>query len=303
VTAGARGSARLAASLLGLSLLAVSPDAEAFKYRRPNLVGPYTDRQLTNPVNAMTLLAGPGSSYTFGQRFDTRSLEAGLEYGRYALSTEPPSDAVVNEAWSRFGIAFGLLPHLDAGAVFLNFKYAPNFDFTEVLVYVTQSFELGDWELGVRLSFLTPGKPRGWQFNPGLLAVYRGGRTKFEAGLLLPFGAGSLLREPEDESAQYFGVNLPLRGTLNVTPALYLGLESGLLVPRVDLPERTALPLGALAGYTILAGNRLFDVSAGIKWDELVYLAPADGVDAAQFGSYRIDVGVTLHRMAVPPPK
>jgi len=291
----------LSALLTACVILTTAPQAAAFNYRRPNLVGPYTDRRMTNPVNAMTLVGGPGSSFTFGQRFDERAIEGGFELGRYAPSSDMPVDPVT-EAWTRFGIGFGLLPYLDAGAVFLNFKWAPNFDFTEVLVYMTQAFNLGDWELGVRFSFLSPSKANGWQFNPALLAVYRGGRVKLETGLFSGIGAGSLLRETEVADAQYIGLNMPVRVSYNLTPNVYIAGDTGLSVPRFDRANRTALPLGALLGYTLLNGNRLLDFSMSFKWDELLYLAPAAGVDALQPGIFRFNVGVTMHKMAVAPP-
>ena len=165
-TACVRALAALAAMFVGFT----ARPAEAFEYRRPNLVGPYTDRRMTNPVNAMTLIGGPGSSFTFGQRYDERNTEGGFEFGHYRVEGDAPADPV-EEAWTRLGIGFGLLPYLDAGAVFLNFKWAPNFDFTEVLVYVTQAFNLGDLELGIRFSFLTPSKENGCFLPPAVSLV------------------------------------------------------------------------------------------------------------------------------------
>jgi hypothetical protein len=289
----------LAALVVGLA----APSAEAFEYRRPNLVGPYTDRRMTNPVNAMTLIGGPGSSFTFGQRYDERNTEGGFEFGHYRTQGDMTAESV-DEAWTRLGIGFGLLPYLDAGAVFLNFKWAPNFDFTEVLVYVTQAFNLGDLELGVRFSFLTPSKENGWQLNPGLLAVYRGGRYKLEAGAFTAIGAGAVFRtENLVPGSGYAGLNVPLRATFNITPQLYLGGDTGLAVPRFDTPDLTTVPLGALLGYTLLGGDRLFDFSVSFKWDEFILLGPASGVDAVQPAIYRFNIGVTMHKMAVSAPK
>ena len=291
-----------AAALTATFILSEAREAEAFEYRRPGLVGPYTDRRMTNPVNAMTLVGGPGSSFTFGQRFDERAIEGGFELGHYA----PGPGTMVDpdeEAWTRFGIGFGLLPYLDAGAVFLNFKWAPNFDFTEVLVYMTQAFNLGDLELGVRFSFLSPSKLNGWQFNPALMAVYRGDRFKLETGVFSGIGAGSLLRETEAADAQYIGLNVPVRFSYNVTPKIYVAGDTGVNVPRFDRAERTAVPLGALVGYTLLSGSKIFDFSMAFKWDEFIYLAPPSGVDAVQPGIYRFNLGVTMHKMAVAPPR
>jgi len=292
--------------LVGLAALATcllaAPGASAFEYRRPNLVGPYTARRLTNPVNAMTLIGGPGSSFTFGQRFDERAIEGGFEYGKYMATGPTPPDPI-EEAWTRFGIGFGLLPYLDAGAVFLNFKWAPSFDFTEVLVYMTQAFNLGDLELGIRFSFLSPSKANGWQFNPALLAVYRGDRFKLEGGVFSGIGAGSIFFETDVPDSEYIGLNVPLRGSYNITPAIYAAVDTGVSVPRFDKSERTAVPLGFLLGYTLLSGNRLLDFSASFKWDEFIYLAPPSGIDAVQPSIYRFNIGLTLHKMAVSPPR
>lgn len=293
---------RAAGLLIAAAVVCAAPEAHAFKYRRPGLVGPYTDRRLTNPVNAMTLISGPGSSFTFGQRYDDRSVEAGFEFGRYSLASDMPPEPV-EEAWNRFGIGFGLLPYLDAGAVFLNFQWAPVFNFSEVMVYMTQAFNLGDLELGVRFSFLLPDEALGWQFNPALMAVYRGGRTKVETGIFSGSGAGRLLVETSVPNSQYIGLNFPVRVSYNVTPNFYVAGDTGIYIPRFDQAERTAVPLGALLGYTLLNGNRLLDLSMSFRWDELFYLAPAAGVDAAQPGTYRFNIGITMHKMAVAAPK
>lgn len=291
----------LAAALGAALTVSGARTAAAFEYRRPNLVGPYTQRRLTNPVNAMTLVGGPGSSFTFGQRFDERTIEGGFEVGRPAPDPNAPVEPGT-EAWTRFGIGFGLLPYLDAGAVFLNFKWAPNFDFTEVLVYMTQAFNLGDLELGVRVSFLSPSRLNGWQFNPALLAVYRGERFKLETGVFSGIGTGALVREEEAPDAQYIGLNVPVRFSYSITPQVYAAGDTGLFVPRFDRAERTTVPLGALLGYTLLSGSRLFDFSLAFRWDEFIYLAPPAGVDAVQPGIYRFNLGVTMHKMAVAPP-
>jgi len=282
-----------------LSPLCIASQVHAFEYRRPDLTGTYTDRRITNPLNAMTVIAGPGTSYTFGQRYDDRSYEGGVEYGRRVALTLPQPDPV-QEVRSRFGVAFGLLPYLDAGALFLNFEYAPEFAFTEVLVFVTQAFNLGDWELATRLSFLTPGGPGGWEFNPGGMFAYRGGTYKLEAGTFWAIGAGSLLNDKVTD-AHYLGLNVPLRAVLNITPALFAGIETGFLIPRFDEMDRSSLPLGGLLGYTILSGKRLIDFSASVKWDEFLYFSPASGINAVQSDNYRVDIGVTLHQMVVPP--
>lgn len=288
-------------ALLGALLVSTlgEPKAEAFEYRRPNLTGTYTDRRITNPLNAMTIIAGPGASYTFGQRYDDRSYDGGVEYGRRVALAVPTPDPI-QEVRSRFGVAFGLLPYLDAGALFLNFEYRPQFAFTEVLVFVTQAFNFGDWELATRLSFLTPGGPGGWQFNPGGMFAYRGGTYKLEAGTFWAIGAGSLLNEDIADD-HYLGLNIPLRGVINVTPALFAGLETGFLIPRFDEMDRTSLPLGGLLGYTVLSGKRLIDITASVKWDEFVYFSPASEINAVQSNNYRVDVGVTLHQMVAPP--
>ena len=56
-------------------------------------------------------------------------------------------------------------------------------------------------------------------------------------------------------------------------------------------------------GYTLLNGNRLLDFSAAFKWDEFLYLAPASGLDPFQPGLWRFNLGVTMHKMAVSPPR
>jgi len=88
-----------------------------------------------------------------------------------------------------------------------------------------------------------------------------------------------------------------VRVSTNLGPHFFFGLESGFVEPRFDVAGDTAVPLGALAGYTALFGNRVVDFTASFAWDSFWLPAASDGVDAWNVGSYRAGLGVVIHSL------
>jgi len=280
------GSAHRIAALAAFTLLAAAEPARADDYRRPGLEGKWSRRHLTAPMNSLRIVAGPGQPMLLGQRLGEQIAEGGPQFRRLEGSA-----GAVEEWWLRGGVAFGLTEDWEAGALFLPFKFAPDFEFSNITVFVTRGFRFEDFDFGIRLSFQTPSTNaddlRVWNLNPGIPLLYRAGPLRVDAAVLVPFATRDWT----------IGVNVPVRGTLSLSPRWFLGLESGFVEPRFDVAGDTSVPLAALVGYTELFGNKLADFTAQFAFDRFWTLGPQDGQDAVDPGTYRIGLGVVFHSL------
>lgn len=263
-------------------LLAFSGEASASDYRPPGLEGKWSRRHLTAPINSLRMIAGPGQPMLFGGRFAEQIADGGVQFIRDTSGTR--------QWWVRGGVGFGLTADWEAGALFLPFRLSPDFDFSNITVFVTRGFRFKDWDLGLRLSFQTPRKDsydlRVWVMNPGIPVLYRLGAVRLDGALLVPFAT-------RDWSV---GLNLPARATLNLDANVFLGIETGFAEPRFDLAGDTTIPLGGLLGYTALFGSRVIDFTAVFSWDSFwLPVAPEGG--KLELGAYRVGFGVVLHSL------
>jgi len=259
-------------------------------YRRPGLGGQWTKRKMTAPMNSLVALAGPGQPMLMGQRFNETTIEAGAQQTRI----EPTGNAPVeNQWWMRAGIGFGLTEDLEAGALFLPFQFKPDFDFSSILVFITRNIRLtDDLDIGMRLSFATPGVG-GWNFNPGMPVVYRMGPVRLDAGLYVPWEARTWVSG--GKGSWWAGFNAPVRATVNLTPNLFAGLDTGYVYPQFSRSDASTVPLGFLLGYSILLGKAVADVTATFTWDN--FAQPGAPDDALRTDLYRVQFGVTMHRL------
>ncbi len=278
----------VACALLGVQAVTVTARAQE-EYRRPGLEGDWSERHLTVPMNSVNILFGPGQPMLLGQRYGDQLVEAGIQYVHPSSSWQTADKD--QQLWARGGVAFGLTQDWEAGALFLPFRLAPHFTFSNITVFVTRGFRFEHWDAAFRLSFQTPTKDSGggrvWNLNPGFPVLWRAGRFRFDGAVLVPFATRDW----------WIGLNVPLRETVNITPHVFFGLESGFTEPRFDVKNNASVPLGALAGYTALWGATVADFTASFNWDRFLLVAPPSHQDAFDTGSYRFQLGVVFHKL------
>jgi hypothetical protein len=282
-----RAKLRVLLATLGVFLGACS--AAAADYRRPGLEGQWSERHLTTPMNSLRLVLGPGQPMFLGQRMGDQIVDGGAQFIR-PNGTDPAFPAG-DQWWLRGGISFGLTEDWEAAVLFLPFKFAPNFEFSNVTVALTRGFRFESWDIGIRLSFLAPGLKAydfsAWNFNPGVPVVLRGSTFRFDGGVFVPIATAD----------GAVGLNVPLRGSVSLTPRFFLALESGVFDPRFTRSGDLAVPLGALAGYTELFGSKVVDLTAEFAWDDFWVPAPAHGRDALGLDQYRVGFGLVFHTL------
>jgi len=271
-----------------LSLIIGAPRwARAEEYRRPGLEGKWSRRHLTSPMNSLNILAGPGQPMLLGARFG----EQGVVDGGGAYLHRGLGANAGQEFWLRGGVAFGLTKDWEAGALFLPFRFAPDFTFSSITVFITRGFRFENWDTGVRVLFQTPYKnaegERVWQLNPSVPLLLRGERIRLDAALVLPFASRDWR----------VGLSLPARVSLNLSPQLFFGFESGISKPNFNDAHDLTIPLGSLAGYTALFGDRVVDFTVLFSWDHFLSPSPSPGNSAFDAASYRVGFGVVLHSL------
>ena len=276
-------SLKLRIGLVFATIFSFAGPAHAEDYRRPGLEGKWSRRHLTTPLNSLRMILGPGQPPFLGGRFAEQNVDGGGQFVR--------TDSGEDEWWARGVVGFGLTKEWEAGAAFLPFKLAPDFDFSQITVFVTRGFRFENWDLGVRLSFQTPrfnkDDMRVWVINPGVPILYRSDFFRFDAALFVPFAT-------RDWST---GLTVPLRGTVSLDAHVFLGLESGFVQPRFDYESDSLVPLGALAGYTALFGSRVVDFTGMFSWDSFWSPNADDASDGVDVKSYRVGLGFVIHSL------
>jgi hypothetical protein len=284
----ARLGARACVSAL-LLLIGLSRTARAEEYRRPGLEGKWSRRHLTSPMNSLNILVGPGQPMLLGARFGEQGVVDGG--GAYLHKGPLAATGAGQEFWLRGGVAFGLTKDWEAGALFLPFRFAPDFTFSSITVFITRGFRFKNWDTGVRVLFQTPYKnsegERVWQLNPSVPFLFRGETFRLDTAVVLPFASRDWR----------LGLSVPVRASVNLDPHVFMGLETGFAKPNFSDAHDLTLPLGALTGYTALFGSRVVDFTGLFSWDHFLAPSPLPGTSAFDTATYRIGFGVVLHSL------
>jgi hypothetical protein len=191
-------------------------------------------------------------------------------------------------------VRFGLFDDFEAGALFLPFELAPEFHFDSVLVFLSQQFRFDAFDLAIRFSFQTPGDT-GWALAPGVVLGTHGRHIALQVGAFVPMELGTF-GEP---TAPRVGLNAALRVVVNLVPSFFLTGETGVAYDNLSAPDLLTIPLGFGAGYSLLAGSRLFEFTASFTWDH--WLQPSRPNDLApfQFGAFRVALGASMSFQAL----
>jgi hypothetical protein len=257
------------------------------------LEGVAASRHLTLPRNVVSIVYGPLGPATFGQRYPSKIIDGGTSFARGPfIGTAPNGNSA--EWFTRLGVRFGLFDDFEAGALFLPFELAPHFHFDSVLVFLSQQFRFDAVDLAIRLSFQTPGDT-GWALAPGVVLGTHSGRVALQVGAFLPMELGTF-GEPQ---APRVGVNAQLRVIWNLVPSFFLTAETGVAYDDLSAPDMLTFPLGFGAGYTLLAGSRLFEFTASFTWDHWLLPSQERDLSVFQFGAYRVALGASMSFQAL----
>jgi hypothetical protein len=281
--------------VLDPTIAANDNDASAEPTRARGLEGVASQRHLTLPRNVVQIVHAPLGPATFGQRYPSKIIDGGTSYARQDITGSNVTTGVSELWFTRLGVRFGLFDDFEAGALFLPFELAPDFRFDSVLVFLTQQFRMKGFDVGLRLSFQTPGGDTGWALAPGALIATRGQKVALQAGLFSPMEVGSF-REPR---SPLVGFNAPVRVIWNVVPAFFLSADSGVAYDNLAQADRATVPLGFGAGYALLAGSKLIEFTTSFTWDHWLLASRPNDASALQFKTFRVALGATISFQAL----
>jgi hypothetical protein len=281
--------------VLDPSLVAQHGQAQPMVARNRGLEGVAAHRHLTLPRNVVSVMFGPLSTATLGQRYPSAGVvDGGTSYLHQRLSgtDAPPNPA---DQWhTRVGVLFGLFDDIEAGALFLPFQLSPEFEFQSISVFMTWQFRFDDFDLAARFSFQTPGDG-GWAISPGALFGTRGQRVSFHAGVFAPMELGAF-GEPK---APTLALNAPVRTVVNLLPTVFLQAETGVAIDDLSSKHTLNVPFGLGAEYTWLLGKRVVELTASFDWDHLLMPNPVPGLSALQPKVFRAAAGVSMYFQAL----
>jgi hypothetical protein len=269
-------------------VVAVMPRAACAQSRYPGLDGKYTGRHLTVAQNSLTVVGGPLMPMMMGQRVGAYVTEGGFAYGRRGLQGSLSGPDAKDTFSLTGGVAIGVLETLEVGVLFVPLQLAPSVQYGDLPIVVTYAQRVGQWDIGARLGAYIPSNSDAFRLNPGVPVSWHSDRVRIDTALYVPV---------DFEGQNTVGLNVPLRASWNVRPKIFVGAETALYDPSLKQGNNLVMPLGAFAGYTMVVGSKLVDLTASFMWDGLFWLDAPSGVDTVQTGTYRILFGFNYRTM------
>lgn len=270
------------ATLLAATFVAV-PLASA-KTVKARAKGNHTTRPLTTPKGDINLSLGPMASPKFGT-----FLEDGI-------TTIKIPGGIENVWLLNASAAYGITRTLEAGIGLPPIQLSPDGDAGDLPVFFTWMSSNDDMDFGARATLTVPlgSEEDGsfWGVNPGLHSLLRFDGGRMDLGVFFPLTFASV----GDESRTIAGINVPLRGTFQVSKMAFVGFDSGLRKADFDADNDLFIPLGFHAGYTIKAGHFMIDLTGAFMWQGFFWAgAPEDTDDQVLEDFYSISFGANVH--------
>jgi len=270
------------AQVLTVSVLTLAMTAEVYAERRPGLGGKYAARNMTAAQGSLTILGGPTSTQALGA-----GAGPGFTYNRFVVG-EGDFEFDFSTGFFTAGAAYGITPELEAGLMVPLLIIQPEGGEADALqtlpVFVTYAMDMGNFDAGVRLTADIPiAEGRDFGLTVGIPFLLRfGGNSRIDTGLFFPLTFG-------DEMGK--GLILPVRFTQSVTPKIFVGLETGVVLPEFET-DQGAIPLSFHGGYTLLAGGNVIDVAASFGFPLFMYLG--EGAENPTTDLMQIAIGTNV---------
>ena len=244
----------------------------------------YTQRALTLPKGTLRVDFAPGDR-AFLQS------NAGLNI---TLLPKPLKTA----AGANIGAGFGIIDNLEAGVILLPLQFAPSGvdTFGDLSVYGRYQFMQGNTQVGVHLGLQLPTATEFGLTAALPVKLVLGDNMHLNTGLGLNLLNNGAI-DDKGKPTMAVGLGVPVEFAVNVMPALFLGLGTGL---NADLSPTTfeaiRFPLTVFAGYTLDLGNKmLLDIVGQFGAPAFLSITKVKGDDAINFDVKQITLGATFH--------
>lgn len=270
-----------------VSLITLAMASTASAQRRPGLGGKYSARNMTAAQNSLTILNGPTSTQLFGATSGVGGGDVGINYTSTSVSLGDEDETFTYVDYN-IGGAYGITPELEAGIFIPLAISSPDGVDRDALgnpmVFATYAKDLGNFDVGGRIGLTLPVQDGS---DPGLLLgvpfLFRFGNSRLDTGVFIPLVFG------DDETVS--SLNLPVRFTQSVTPKIYVGGETGVLLPDFET-DSGSIPLKAVGGYTMLISGNVIDFGLSIGFP--YFLSFVDGAENPVTDTLQFDIGANL---------
>lgn len=256
------------AQIVTVALLTLCMVSTASAERRAGLGGKYTARNMTAAQGSLLVIGGPKTTQTLG----AVGADGGITYTKYPTIDLGPLGGEINldTVQLTVGAAYGITPELEAGLllpVLLSAGDAEDFDkLSSIPLFATYAVDMGNFDVGGRVTLNLPVADSAQMgVTPGIPALFRFGNSRLDTGIFIP------LVFP-DEGDMQKTLSIPVRFSQSVTPKIFLGVETGLILPDIKT-DNGAVPLSIFGGYTLLAGGNVIDLGASVGFPSFFSLA------------------------------
>ncbi|MBW2258544.1 MAG: hypothetical protein JRI25_28690 [Deltaproteobacteria bacterium] len=183
------------------------------------------------------------------------------------------------------GGGYGIMDDLEVGASVIPLTLSPDVTYGDPTIYGIYRFLADTAEIGGSLALTVP-IDGDFVATPGLpVLLHLGDTMRLDTGVFLPF-----------QFADRFiaSLNLPATFSYNVTPNLFVGGASGILIPDFNFDFLT-LPLSVHGGYTLegQGGGPLADFALSFGFPAL--LMPASGGDVLITELWVLSIGGSVY--------
>lgn len=183
-----------------------------------------------------------------------------FSYGAYGARVQRWDFPVIDDqthAVLGIGAAYGILDELEVGALLAPVIMAPDGDFGDMAVYGRYAFLRTEaFELGAQLALSLPTGTEDFGIGVGLpFSVRLVERLRIEGGVEFEALVG-----PGDD---WLSLDIPLAVSYNVLDPLFVGAQTGILIPDFD---GVIWPIGPFVGYTLALDSAALDFTGAFTW-------------------------------------
>lgn len=261
----------LTTALTGAAHAQDTPPPQAEPSSGATLSSAYTGRSITAPTGTFTLVAGPLSNLDLAGGLAEGGLnQIFLQDVEFCVFGVCERVEIPDPLFALIGLSYSVLDELEIGAFLLNLELSPDVEYLDPAAWARYRIVDGEIEVGIQAMLWFPVARPDLEIELGLPVRIRG-PVRVDTGLYFGF----------DTDAD-FAVRVPATVTANVTPQIFLGGRSGIVISDVG-NDGLAFPLQAVGGYTVAGaagpaaditlafGFPYFIVSGGRgEYDELV---------------------------------
>ena len=243
----------------------------------------YTGRSITAPTGTFTLVAGPLSNLDLtGTAVEGGLNQIFVQDIEFCVLGVCDTFEIPDPLFALIGLSYSVLDELEIGAFLLNLELSPDVEYVDPAAWARYRILEGEIEVGVQAMLWFPVARSDLQLELGLPVRFRG-PVRFDTGLYFGF----------DTDAD-FAVRVPATVTANVTPEIFLGGRSGIVISDVG-NDGLAFPLQFVGGYTVAgAAGPAADITLALGFPYFIVSGGRGAYDELVTEVFQVSLGANV---------